>query len=827
MRDADHAFPRVLVDMAAIIVVLAAVGGVGLALTVWTGFPKGTDAYSHLTRLRFVAEYFPRHEWLYSWSAGMPTFESYPELPYLAAIPVTKLFGAPVALILIAFVGFSLLGLGLYGTVRTATGSSVGGLVAALGAIGSMATWTWIVNGGVYARVLAAGLAACACWAASRWLRSGGRVAFASTALLLAAAIASHQFVGAVFAVGIGVAVLAHPGPARLRRALMLAVATFLLASPAIVPALVRYGGFASTFLGLDRPQLTSPLSVLVDPLHIGVALLPVLVVSLIAVWPLRRAVVLLLGALVLWLGYLFAPDLGIPSHLYYVTGIEPFTITFLVAVLAALAGGFALGLARRAPIAAWRRHGAALVAIALVALNLWLGPSALRASDGYPRIEDASAPTSTEALARRTIVVNGLDVTHRFLPAIASESVWFSYVYAKPQLRDYYGTGVVHPDWLAWANAAIYTAPLHDVRFRAALDWFAIDSFTVFDDPNFTGNLVAFDHDSGLRLIAASDPPTFREYGVLRAGAIWRPTNAHLLVVVGGREEYDTVSRMTLDRGARPGTLIPIWWQETADRLPSDLLQRAQAVVIEDGRFGDRASAERSLAAFATNGGRVLLDAHGASSGLSALWPVDGATDEAIAAWRLRASSGTLRVQDFAPARYDDGPWSAPVGTTLRADAHALLEQDGRPLVAERTSGRGAIVWVGGNLLYHAKAYANDVENDFLVGLFGPLGPDASVTGDATRLDAERVTVRSSGAMGVFVSESYHPKWTARWSDGSALPVYYAGPGLIYVATPAGDGVMTLEFGRAWTDYAVWVLVLIGLAMCAWPRPPSRRPEP
>jgi hypothetical protein len=815
---------RTLLDIAAIAVVLGAVAAVGYVLTVWTGFPKGTDAYSHLTRLRFVAEFFPRHEWLYSWSAGMPTFETYPELPYLAAAPVTKFFGAPTALILIAFTGFALLGVGFYGTVRTATGSRVAGLVAALGAIGSMAVWTWVVNGGVYARVFAAGLAACACWAAARWLGGGGRIAFTTTALLLAAAIASHQFVGAVFAFGIGVATLAHPGPGKLRRAVTLALATFLLASPAVLPPLVRYGGFASAFLGLDRVLLTSPVTVLVDPLHVGIALLPIVVLSLIAMWPPRRAVVLLLGALVLWVGYLLAPGLGIPSHLYYVTGIDPFTVTFLIALVAALAGGFALGLARGAPIAAWRRHGAAALAVALVAFNLWLGPSALRASDGYPRIEDSTAPGAIEALARRTIVVNGDDLAHRFLPAIAAESVWFSYVYAKPQLRDYYGTGVVHPDWLAWANAAVYTAPLHESRFRAALDWFAVDSFTIFDDPNFTGNVPAFDRDGGLRRIATSEPPAFREYGVTGAGGIWRPTNARVLVVVGGREEYDTVARMTLDRGARPGTLIPIWWQDTADRLPNDLLQRAQAVVIEDGRFGDRAVAERSLATYATSGGRVLLDAHGSSSGLSALWPVDGSTDEAIAEWRLHASTSALRVQDFAPARYDDGPWGAPVATGLRGDARVLLDQDGRALVAERPTGKGAVLWIGGNLLYHAKAYANDIESDYLMTLFGPLGRDASVAGDANRLDPERATIHAFGASGVFVSESYHPKFIARWSDGSALPVFYAGPGLMYVPTPSSDGTVTLEFGRTWSDYGVWVLVILGLVTCLWRRNPAVR---
>src|SRR5205823_11861602 len=172
---------------------------------------------------------------------------------------------------------------------------------------------------------------------------------------------------------------------------------------------------------------------------------------------------------------------------------------------------------------------------------------------------------------------------------------------------------------------------------------------------------------------------------------AIWRPTNAPLLVVVGGSDEYDTVARMALDRGARPGTLLPIWWQDTADRLPSELLGRAQAVVVEDGRFGDRAVAERALASYASNGGRVLLDAHGGSAALSALWPIETATDDAIAEWHLHAAAADVRVDQFSPARYGDGPWGAPVATAVRADARALLGRAGRALIAERSMGSGA----------------------------------------------------------------------------------------------------------------------------------------
>ena len=222
-----------------------------------------------------------------------------------------------------------------------------------------------------------------------------------------------------------------------------------------------------------------------------------------------------------------------------------------------------------------------------------------------------------------------------------------------------------------------------------------------------------------------------------------------------------------------------------------------------------------------------MLLDARGAAPTLSDLWPVEGATDEAIAAWRLRGP-GDLRVSDFAPPLYGGGPWGAPVGTALRADALAVLAQDGRPLVAERPSGRGAVVWLGGNLIYHALAYANDVEADFVVGLLGRVATPVAVSGEAKRLDPERVAIMPAGAKGVFVSESYHPKWTARASDGSARPVYYAGPGLIYVPTSANDGMLTLEYGRAWSDYVVGPLVLAGLLVLSGrPRLPSRRRRP
>jgi len=297
------------------------------------------------------------------------------------------------------------------------------------------------------------------------------------------------------------------------------------------------------------------------------------------------------------------------------------------------------------------------------------------------------------------------------------------------------------------------------------------------------------------------------------------------VLIVVGDREEYDTTARLAFDRGARPGSLIPIWWSGTADALPADLLERAQAVVIQSGRLGDDARATQILEPQARRGARVVFDAGSSSdASLSAFWPVEGYMREPIGAWRLAADTAVVRVSDFAEASYEGGPWSAPIGTSLRPDARAIVTQEGRPLVAQRPIGTGTVLWIGGNLFYHAKSKASDAETTFLMGLLGSATAARPATSDMHWIDPERVDVRSSQASGVFVSESFHPKWTARWSDRSTLGVYYAGPGLLYVPTPNGDGVMTLEFQHSLSDYLVWLPPLAGLVVLLRPWRARRR---
>src|SRR5438128_2636001 len=187
-------------EAAAAAAIAAVVGAAGLALSAWTGFPKGVDAYQHLTRLKFVSDWFPHQDWFYVWAAGMPTFDNYPGLPYVASLPMVRLIGEVRTLELLALVAMLAFGLGFYGHVRVRTGDRRTAFLATVMVVTSMAIWHFVLASGVYARVVAMGFGGLAWWAHAMALsRRSGRW-WALTAVFIALTIACHPVTGAFVA---------------------------------------------------------------------------------------------------------------------------------------------------------------------------------------------------------------------------------------------------------------------------------------------------------------------------------------------------------------------------------------------------------------------------------------------------------------------------------------------------------------------------------------------------------------------------------------------------------------------------------------------------
>ena len=792
-------------EVAAAGAVVAVVVVAGLLLSAWRGFPKGVDAYQHLTRLNFVADWFPHHNWFYAWAAGMPMFDNYPGLPYVAALPFVRLLGDTTALELMALVAMVAFGLGLYGHLRLRTERPDIALLAAVMVVTSMAIWHFVLASGVYARVVAMGFGGLAWWAHAMALSRHSGKWWALTAVLIAATIACHPVTGAFVAGYVALVQVSAMGLRGIRPLLALASLAFLLAAQPILSSLSF--GIGGTILGVDRPELgySSPAQ-LVAPQFAGFAAfsIPVLVVLLQLPRRFWRALGAGIGLLAI-IAYMFAPNWRVPTRYYYINGIDPATVPYFLVIV----GG--LCFAALAPSLSPKVRRIVLVGtIVVVAVNAVVAIPAMYAA-GY--VNDTSSPGATEQAARRSLIVDGDDLTHRIAPLSATESVMFNYFYRKPELRDYYAFAQLNVDWLYWAYDTLYHPPVNVARYQAVLDWYALDAMTFSStdekgEPEI-GNLPF------MRLVPETKNTQFRLYRVDSPTTIAATTRAPLVVVVGTRSDYDRVARLLFEDGASPRTRVPVWWSGGLGDLPDDLVARAASVIVVGDHLGDPARAAQNADTMTAAGAKLLWDVGDLGDAkVAAPWPATAVRRTTIDRWVVKDRASRIAESDFSPASFEGGPWGATVPVSATAGATTELSLGDQPLVLSASRGKGTLTMVGGNLLYHAQSKANAAERRYVLSFLGDAATSAETAARWRFVDPERREIETDGAA-VLLKESIYPKWNARFVDAngtqSALRIEYAGPGLMLVLPP-GAGTVIFEYSSTLTvGWIGWGLTLVG----------------
>ncbi len=792
-------------EVAAAGAVVAVVVVAGLLLSAWRGFPKGVDAYQHLTRLNFVADWFPHHNWFYAWAAGMPMFDNYPGLPYVAALPFVRLLGDTTALELMALVAMVAFGLGLYGHLRLRTGRPDIALVAAVMVVTSMAIWHFVLASGVYARVVAMGFGGLAWWAHAMALSRHSGKWWALTAVLIAATIACHPVTGAFVAGYVALVQLSAMGLRGIRPLLALAGLAFLLAAQPILSSLSF--GIGGTILGVDRPELgySSPAQ-LVAPQFAGFAAfsIPVLVVLLQLPRRFWRALGAGIGLLAI-IAYMFAPNWRVPTRYYYINGIDPATVPYFLVIV----GG--LCFAALAPSLSPKVRRIVLVGtIVVVAVNAVVAIPAMYAA-GY--VNDTSSPGATEQAARRSLIVDGDDLTHRIAPLSATESVMFNYFYRKPELRDYYAFAQLNVDWLYWAYDTLYHPPVNVARYQAVLDWYALDAITFSStdekgEPEI-GNLPF------MRLVPETKNTQFRLYRVDSPTTIAATTRAPLVVVVGTRSDYDRVARLLFEDGASLRTRVPVWWSGGLGDMPDDLVARAASVIVVGDHLGDPARAAQNADTMTAAGAKLLWDVGDLGDAkVAAPWPATAVRRTTIDRWLVKDRASRIAESDFSPASFEGGPWGATVPVSATAGATTELSLGDQPLVLSASRGKGTLTIIGGNLLYHAQSKANAAERRYVLSFLGDAATSAETAARWRFVDPERREIETDGAA-VLLKESIYPKWNARFvgANGteSALRIEYAGPGLMLVLPP-GAGTVIFEYSSTLTvGWIGWGLTLVG----------------
>ncbi len=826
-----------LKDLASLALIAAVTLVVGVLNHSFTGFPKGYDAFGHMSKIKLLVDYFPSADWNHEWYAGMLFSQgSFPALfHYIGALLVVVLgISTATALVVISAASFVVIGWGLYGLVRTATGDHIAALASVLLLTSSSGYWIYILEGGLYPRILGMAFMALFGFFAILYYRRGGRATYVAMVLSLAATLSSHLLLGAI---GVAFALLiitALPMPAgqRIREALRLLVPTALAVAYFYLPYAYALHGPAPLPL-FTRQYTALPLSAFFVPGMPGGQFesLPFFLVPAAIALPLiayatgrmspqpltKRLILVVTIAAAVSLAYAFV---GLPTPSLFIYSFPPgqalfFATWFLAALISLTLSGL------RMP----RTAGVGLV-VALLAFVLITAPDVAR---GEVNTDNSSTRDLQAALQ-----VDSSQRQYRVGVSWDGGSDWINSSSDVPQTRGYQAQGVLHPDWQYWFEQTVWSQASNYAETDFSLDWYAVKSMYGGPDPAVVQRFEARpDLYAPLSSGLAASARTFQ---YLNATPILSARSTRTALVVGDDASYTLIVRALSLSGFDSRSLIPVRGGEYLDDHSAAELAQFDQIILYGYKVHDPTRALALLRDYVQGGGSVIMEANNSpfEQTDSTQEPIPGSQIKKIGigpAWNLESRPSPITsgidLGAFAPATYQGGPWGIsyiPV-STVRSWAEPVLLSDGRPVLVAGTLGRGRVVWSGLNLPYHIVSNQSAEESRLLAQEITWASPnvarDPAYSATFVNPQLSRVTI-TSPATGVLFKESWFANWHAS-INGSSAPVYEAGPDFMYL--PLGKSVtypaqITIEFTRSageWLGDGVSIVAVAGLLAYAF----------
>lgn len=829
--------------IAGIVSVIIYVAFYGYFLGAWTGFPKGHDAYAHITKLKFISDFFPHYRWQYNWANGMLFSGSYAPLYYLLGLPLVKLgIAIPKVVIILGFPTFVLLGTGIFGIIYTWTKKFWAGLAGAIIALSSFSFWTWLIEGGVYPRTMGASLMVMTLWIFTWYLKSlkensnkRVKALFLSSVFLLFLTMICHVLMALFTWLAIFLIVIFSPFSWLTRFKILLHIfgLSLLLSSFFFLPLIVSFliGGSAATFLGVIDKVIPMPISYAITPGGIGYLALPLLSLFFILylifrpkslkfiispakiIWPFFLL-------LIIFSAYALIAYTGLQGKYYYINGFIPFSAAFFITIFTTIIFGIFYGLILNNQSRALRIIFMTLapiivgVELALLFFNL----NFLKERHIY----DSADPGSAEYRAQQIIDLPKEDYQYRFATIDAFQADWFNAVYKTPQTRHYYGQGILYPSWHYWLEQAIYDPAKFTVEeTKSILDWFAIKWFSYEDsissqevptrenliknttnrylkDDNFNLNTIKI-YNAYLEVLENK-----------KAQPILSAVNSPNILYVGEEEGYYTLLHNLSFNNYNSTRLIPVKGKKYIDDYKILELYQFDALFLYNYQYHNKEKAYSLLQNFVRSGRGLILETQNSSDApikenqtvdLPEPSPVSKLSFDEIknGQWNLTYEQEKEIVHDvnfenFSAPIYEGTPWkiSAVSPQEIRSWAKPFLSNNGKPIIAGGNYGAGRVVWSGFNFNYHINANKNLDETKLLENIIEwVLQKDTgqSVNYQATFINPEQRKIEiNAGSHGVLFKESFYPTWKASLEEGGQkknLEVYYAGPGLMYAPIP------------------------------------------
>ncbi len=792
-----------IVELAAILLLLAVIGRF---LSAFAGFPKGFDAFGHISQIRILMHYFPHINWNHLWYSGLPLLQhSYPPLFYLlgAGLAAILPISIPSTILLLSALSHFVILACAYGIVRIFTGSRLSGLFAAALIISSPAFWAYIIYDGHYPRVLATMFLALAVYFASAYFKAsearGARLYWVGMVISVAASMSTHSIGGlALLMIMLMATTFPDSLVSKVKSVAGVVISAAFLSAYFYLPSYTLGGGAGMALTDQYQPL---PFTNLFFSGRVYESLpaimVPLTVISLlILIWRLATgqrptslkalipfALLPVLLASYALIGHVAEFDL-------YIRAFAPAHSLYYISIFTALLDGLVLGMVSEGLGGGATKFLSALLAFTVV-FTLFMIPSTQKG------VVDLDTELKHEI--QRILPLKPEERGFRLGVAWDGGSDWVNAKYDIPQTRGYLAQSVLYPGWQFWLEYAVWSQEDNYQETDFLFDWYAVRGF--YTTP-LTDSKNKF-----LKAQASYTPLGQTENGDIYSLAyhgsspILSATFAPNLLHLGSARGYELLLHSLAYSNFNSQHLIPLRGPEYIDELTLEELSQFGALILYDYQYHDQKQAFTLLGDYVRDGGRLIIETNNSpdTAAFSLPDPVPVMSTEATdygKDWNLSSVEDEMveeiDLSSFAPAIYAGGPWgvSSVAEESLRDWATPVLRANGHPIVVAGPYGQGRVVWTGMNLLYHISSYQN-VEESRLLGQMIEWVVGEREEGwpeyQAEFIHPEkRVVTVASPARGILFKESYFPNWHG-YVAGQERRIYRAGPDFMYVPIPQG----------------------------------------
>jgi len=778
-------------------------------LSFLTGFPKGVDAYAHLTKIPWILTRFPQIHWNPSWdSGGYFWLWGYPPSGSILMALVVNLFSVSPeqALNYVSFASFLLFAFSLYWLMSSWSGPWLA-IPIILAAITAPALWSWWGHGGNYIRIWALGFYTLSLALFFHYLKNPNKKNYFLLILGLGFTLTTHMmFAGLLLVTLVGCILFTVPG---WRNKILVSLKTLgvgvLMAAVWYLPLMLStkggrfvefvYGGPASfrTLLGVDPayPFFTLPLrttAIIILACVLGFFGLFWKRKKIDSrIWGIIPAFLIgtLVGAIYPFLGYL--PGYPEKGHLAV---MPPYAVWPLVIIFSCilLAGSLGVLLGKRKN--AWLAIGVSLLASFLVFFLF------IKTDFDSFLIYDMSEKGSLQSATIPPIKALDHDSQYRLGTDSAFVADWFNFHFPNlSQTRDYLYQAIPYPTWQYFLEYALWTQEDNQAETEWLLDWYGLRFFTV----GFASPATKFDkflkRDDLFQVKHADEKRYFYIFEYRQAKPIVTASEAKPILVFGSLSDYEILVRNFALAGWGTDIAIPVYGGDKLGKFRFEELNNFPVVFLY--RYRLKKGSEISLIKeFIENGGKVLVEAYPEPEPQQ--WPLwfpvkESRIYQIKEKWNFSKPAkelGSFSENNFGLPLYGESPWKI-ASAVPSGNSQVWLSTSEQPVILWKKVGAGEIIWSGLNLPYHAESYRNETEAKVLGRLLGIPATKQSTSGVVIKKNEphHRTWIADQKTKGFIWRESWFPRWKITWVDSQGekgkMASYLAGPSLSFFLLP------------------------------------------